>query len=488
MAIVDHHWFPYFEFARAADNASFVIRQKLEEVAHLVELYAAGMAGNDEVGQEWGKAWDTAANEFFPNASRLADAYGAIANRAYLAGVNVLNAEWIAAGREGPAPQPPTDPPTAVDQRRLIGNLPTAIGDNGDSLHTDIPNLLREIGFKVPNGNHIKLADTGKVLEELRAIIRDKTDDVRKYGREPGPRDSDAARRLYDEYLNNVLAPSGMVEADAASLVQSAKGFGEQIVKQRNDIESEMRALTRDVGITVVIGLAGTVITATGSDWAAAGVTTARVVSAANRIRGFIQLLRAASRTLCTTLSTVRTTAAAVRLLTETIHKPLATFEVDPDTGAIKTGAIFPKWKQEAWERYLADCHTRPSGCLSMEEWSRKYDQLMENTSQGSEWDREVGALMGYTPENGWQPQRQVDGVPGRRYDFVHYDEDGEPDELVENKSGRLDNEQLEKDEQGLKDGYAITYNIRSPLSPSDQRKLDRLQAEYPHMTVNYFY
>ncbi|MCP2290043.1 hypothetical protein [Nocardia amikacinitolerans] len=488
MAIVDHNWFQYFEFARAADNASFVIRQKLEEVAHLVELYAASMAGNDEVGQQWGKAWDTAANEFFPNASRLADAYGAIANRAYLAGVNVLNAEWIAAGREGPAPQPPTDPPTAVDQRRLIGNMPTSIGDNGDSLNTDIPDLLREIGFKVPNGNDIKLADTGRVLEELRAIIRDKTDDVRKYGREPGPRDANEARLLYNEYVDNVLAPSGMVEADAASLAQSAKGFGEEIVKQRKDIETEMRALTRDVGITIAAGLAGTVITATGSDWAAAGVTAARVTIAANRIKNLIQLLNAAARTLGTTLSTVRTTAAAVRLLQETIHKPLATFEVDPDTGAIKTGAVFPKWKQDAWERYLADCHNRPSGCLSMEEWSKKYDQLMANSSQGSEWDREVGALMGYTPEDGWQPQRHVEGVPDRRYDFVHYNEDGVPDELVENKSGRLDNEQLVKDEAALKFGYPVTYNIRSPLSPSDQRKLDDLQSEYPSLTVNYFY
>lgn len=488
MAIVEENWFKYFEFARAADNASFVLRQKLEEAAHLVELYADGMAGDDDVGQAWGTAWNTAANEFFPNASRLADAYGAIANRAYLAGVNVLNAEWIASGREGPAPQPPYEPPEYVDQRRLIGNMPSAIGDNGDGLNTDIPDLLREIGTKVPNANNIKLVDTGKVLEELRAMIENKKDDVRKYGREPGPRDSDAARLLYDEYLENVLGPSGMVEADAATLASAATGFGEQIVQQRMGIESELRALTRDVGITVVVGLAGTVVTATGSDWAAAGVTAVRVTVAANRIRRLIQLLSNSAKEMSTTLTAARTTAAAVRLLNETIHKPLATFEVDPDTGAIKTGSIFPKWKQDAWERYLADCHTRPSGCMSMEEWSKKYDQLMANVSQGTEWDREVADLMGYTPENGWKPQQRVEAVPDRVYDFVHYNEDGVPDEYVENKSGRLDDEQLVKDEGALDQGYRITYNIRSPLSPSDQRKLDRLQSEYPNLTVNYFY
>ncbi|MGW5572807.1 hypothetical protein ACWEVD_16525 [Nocardia thailandica] len=110
----------------------------------------------------------------------------------------------------------------------------------------------------------------------------------------------------------------------------------------------------------------------------------------------------------------------------------------------------------------------------------------MENSGTGSEYDQKVAEIMGYTPEEGWKPQQQVDGVPGRRYDFVHYDEDGEPDELVENKSGRLDREQLEKDEGALQDGFNVTYNVRGPLSNSDQKELDRLKSIYgDKFTVN---
>src|SRR5690606_11068501 len=120
--------------------------------------------------------------------------------------------------------------------------------------------------------------------------------------------------------------------------------------------------------------------------------------------------------------------------------------DIDRDTGERKIEIKWPKSKQEAWERYLEDCPTRKGGCKSMEEWSRLYDQLMENNGNGDEWDKEVAALLGYTPEAGWKPQQRVEGVPNRIYDHVHYDENGNPDELVENKSGSLDSKQLVKD------------------------------------------
>lgn len=247
--------------------------------------------------------------------------------------------------------------------------------------------------------------------------------------------------------------------------------------------------LTNQAAVTIGIGVAGTVVTATGSNWAAMGVNAARVGSTALRIRSMVETVQTASRHVGTLLADIRVTASVVRLMADTISKPLTNFEFDPDTGAIKTRPVFPKWKQDAWERYLQECPTRPGGCMSMEEWSKKYDQLMENSSNGSEWDREVADITGYNEENGWKPQQHVDGVPGRRYDFVHYDENGTPDELVENKSGRLDTSQLDKDEQALDRGFRVTYNLRAPLSPSDQKRLESLKAEYgDRFTVNYHY
>ncbi len=81
--------------------------------------------------------------------------------------------------------------------------------------------------------------------------------------------------------------------------------------------------------------------------------------------------------------------------LAETTEKPLATFEINED-GTVKTSPVFPKWKQDAWELYIAN-----GVDLTMEDWSRKYDQLMENVGNGSEWDLQVGDLLGCSEENG---------------------------------------------------------------------------------------
>ncbi|GHP19492.1 hypothetical protein RN2511_042280 [Rhodococcus sp. NKCM2511] len=76
--------------------------------------------------------------------------------------------------------------------------------------------------------------------------------------------------------------------------------------------------------------------------------------------------------------------------LAETTEKPLATFEINED-GTVKTSPVFPKWKQDAWERYIAN-----GGDLTMEDWSRKYDQLRRTSgtapSGTSRWEICSGA------------------------------------------------------------------------------------------------
>ncbi len=488
MAIADYNWFNFFAFAAAADTASLKIREAIETYAPELEIDGSGMAGSDEkVGQVWGREWDTAINRFLPAACQLADAYGAIGNRAYYAGVNQMLAEWIANGRTGAVPQPPTSPPQHADQRRPYGNLPSSIGATGDPLITDIAGLVEEVGIPLPTGNDEKLKKVGDALKALATVVQEQTDAVRVFGREPGARDSEDARKLYDEYVESVLGPSGMVASDANTLATASTTFGEQIVKQREDMKSACNQFLAEAAITIGIGLLGTVVTVGGSDVAAGVITATRVTACANRIRTSVELLISVVRLAKSTFALVKLTNTTIQLMTKTVQKPVVKIDIDRDTGERKITISFPKWKQEAWERYLETCHLRPGGCKTMEEWSRLYDQLMENTGNGSEWDQKVAEIMGYTPEEGWAAQRHVEGVDGRRYDFVHYNEDGEPDELVENKSGRLDREQLEKDEGALRDGFKVTYNLKSELSPSDQRALDRLKSIYgDRLTINY--
>ncbi|MEV0688197.1 hypothetical protein AB0I35_30460 [Nocardia sp. NPDC050378] len=488
MAIAHYSWFNFFEFAVVADTASGKIREVIDNHAENLEYNGSGMAGSDEqVGQVWGKEWDTAFNRFLPAVCQLADAYGAISNRAYYAGVNQLYVEWVANNRVGAVPQPPTGPPQNADQRRSYGNMPTSIGATGDPLITDIAGLVEQIGIPLPTGNDEKLKNVGASLKAIATVVQEQTDAVRKVGREPGDRDSEDARKLYDEYVEGVLGPSGMAASDANTLASAATTFGEQIVKQRQSMEDACHQFLAEATITLGVGVLGTVVTVGGSDVAAGVITATRITSCANRIRTSIELLIAIVRMARSTFALVKLSNTAIQLMSKTVQKPVVKVDIDKDSGERKMQITFPNWKQEAWERYLETCHLRRGGCKTMEEWSRLYDQLMENTGNGSEWDQKVAEIMDYTPEEGWAAQRHVEGVDGRRYDFVHYNEDGEPDELVENKSGRLDTEQLAKDEGALEQGYRVTYNLKSDLSPSDQRALDRLKSIYgDRLTINY--
>ena len=212
-----------------------------------------------------------------------------------------------------------------------------------------------------------------------------------------------------------------------------------------------------------------TLVTAGVSDLAAAGLTTVRVAATGRRIYSVIRVLSADSAAVSSSLNSVRAAGGLSARLVETINKPLATFEINED-GTIKTSPVFPKWKQDAWERYQGD--------LSMEEWSKAYDNLMNNVSNGSAWDQQVKEIMGYTEENGWISQcRDEDLAPGRVWDFCNE----ELNTSIENKSGRIDPEQLAKDEEALRNGRRIEYNLRDPISPGQVAMLDRLVALYPN-------
>lgn len=465
---VDHDW--YFRIAGAANNASWCIREAVVTCAKNIDLYS-GIAGDDEGGAEWGKTYDSVMPDFILNVCRLADACGSIASRAYQGGLNHLNAEFAASGGQGPAPQPPGPPPDSVDQRVPLAGPPSAVANNGEGLDTNIPELLDEIGVRVPNGNADHLIAVGTALAELRNTIADKTEDLIAATRPPTEPYGPDAEALYNEMTSNVIAPAGYIKEDATVLASAATDFGTAIVERRKDISDEMASLGTQLAITVVIGIAATVVTAGASDVAAAVVSGGRVARGGHRIYRVIQSLREETSTLNSKMSQLQAVGSVTAKLIETIGKPLTSFDVNED-GTIKSSGVFPKWKQDAWERYLAN-----GGDLSMEEWSKKYDQLMKNISNGSEWDQKVKEILGYDEDKGWKSQyRDPEIADGRIWDFAN----PETRELIENKSGRLDYEQLEKDEIALRLGWNVTYNLKVPLPESQLRRLEELAEKYP--------
>ncbi|WP_078345283.1 hypothetical protein [Mycobacteroides chelonae] len=152
-------------------------------------------------------------------------------------------------------------------------------------------------------------------------------------------------------------------------------------------------------------------------------------------------------------------------------------FERRPD-GTIKpTIRYFDRAKWEAWQRYL-----ERGGDWDIDRWSQAYDQLKENATNGWWFDQQIADIMGYDKEDGWRSQYgNADIAAGRRWDWAQLVDDT-PIELVENKSGRLDFDQLRLDERALQQGISVTYNINSKYAYSEAElaALQQLQDRYP--------
>jgi len=98
---------------------------------------------------------------------------------------------------------------------------------------------------------------------------------------------------------------------------------------------------------------------------------------------------------------------------------------------------------------------------------------------------------MGYSKNDGWTDQfgsrkSDLEKVPvtGRVWDWAN----PELKQVVENKSGRLDMDQLAIDEDALEAGWDVTYNINAkhPYTAGELAALQRLQDKYPdQFTVN---
>ncbi|WP_141216935.1 hypothetical protein [Rhodococcus sp. 14-2483-1-2] len=87
----------------------------------------------------------------------------------------------------------------------------------------------------------------------------------------------------------------------------------------------------------------------------------------------------------------------------------------------------------------------------------------------------QVGELLGFHEENGFVAQyRDPSIVDDHVWDYANTDPDVRL--LVENKSGRMEYAQLDKDEEALREGWNVQYNLRDPISPAQIARLDALR------------
>ena len=352
--------------------------------------------------------------------------------------------------------------------------LSSSIGDNGPGLQVALYGLESAVGKPVPNADHYGLSQTAESWSTFSSTIHEAVSDVSHGVRRPDPELSDATK-FYDS-ITSLSGPGDALGSDAQSLSSLTAMFSTGVVEMRRNIEKQLlwTALLLD-GVALVVAGATTVSGGVSIGAATRGVR-GTVESAGNNIRGFINTLQ----TITTLIDTFSPQFVSVMktLLDKERFVDIEIF--DPD-GTRTHHYRIPLTKWLAWLNYLE----RGGQEWQWDRWSDNYDQLKENAVNGWWFDQWVAEVKGYNKESGWTPQfgsklehQELVPVLDRVWDWANI----EQRQLVENKHGALDLDQLAQDELALERGWSVTWNINDkyPYTANEIAALERLEKLFP--------
>jgi hypothetical protein len=469
--VVDPDW--YFHTAAVLGQAASELAGAGGTVAD-ASTFAIHMAGDDPIGSGWGGKYDTAATNTVQGVAALSRAWSALAGRVYQAGVNHAWAEFRAGRGRLPSPANLPHRP-AISQPSL--SVQSSVGDNGTGLTDILPNLNEVVGVQAPNADTTKLDNAATAWSRLATTISQTVDKVTHGVKRPDPSLPDAT--VFYDTIVQVTAPGDALSADAQSLSSLSSNFSAATATLRQQISSEVNTTALLLGGSAAVSILATRVVGAASIRAEAAVARRMIQRAGDNIRGFVNALRTAAAVIDTFQPVFQTAMKAI--LDKNSLVPAEGFERNPD-GTIKpTIRYFDRAKWEAWQRYL-----ERGGDWDIDRWSQAYDVLKENAANGYWYDQQVAEVLGYTGDENWHKQySNADIAPGRRWDWAYLVGD-QPVELVENKSGRLDFDQLRLDEQALARNIDVTYNINANYnySAAEIAALERLQKLYPDQFI----
>ncbi|MEV6322406.1 hypothetical protein AB0M45_14600 [Nocardia sp. NPDC051787] len=305
MGVLVIDWQTYYDAAKKCHSLATDLRTADKPVRDAVKGECAGMAGDAPGCEQWGRAYDRAAQETMQTCTNLADALTHFGNMLYAAGYN-----WALANKSNPMP----DRPTATAMSEYKVSIPTSVGSNGDGVtegNGSIPGfydalvgkIQDEFGSKLPNGNKDKLAkaaSTWKTFAEHPTItgtparitaISNLFDDIQ---------DKKGLEALLG-HLTTLNSGATQLAAASVNLAAPIGEYSEATADVRDKFKEAVTNALIAAGATVVIGVAASWITAALSN-VAAGVgvlaiagNTARVLKSTYDISKLIRIIGAAA-------------------------------------------------------------------------------------------------------------------------------------------------------------------------------------------------
>ncbi len=215
----------------------------------------AGMGGDDEHGTAWAVAYDRRAAELVGMTKLLVDALERFGTVVAVAGYNWAIADYNANPATAKSARPPVPPLAAV--ARYEGShaaAPSAVGDNGSGLQSNLPTLLDAVAEPIPNGD----------IDRLHAAVTA----WEKFADEPAiaglARDIDSVRTTFDhldspdardiiEHVEKLRSAAEEVAAAAAACASHVHRRHEILVNLRHAIGADTVEFLRPLGVDTVV-------------------------------------------------------------------------------------------------------------------------------------------------------------------------------------------------------------------------------------------
>lgn len=447
------------------------------------------MAGTDPGGTQWGSAYDNAVVGITGVTQDVINGVYRLAGLLEMTGFN--HGQANSASTPGGAAQ--TTDTMSYDHEVFLATPPPACGGSGSAPHGW--GLISDlVGYVWPNGHQDKLRAAASAWSTAARSVTFAGDEVpaavAEISMQTSPEVADATQAC-----NDMGTHISELSAAYNSMSTACDDYARHLDDAHSQVIDELESLLEwTVGLEIGGGLLA-VVTVGISEAAANTALAARCAVVAARVGSIlarlIELAGEAAHTIVNALARVieisqkLTALLSTKLsrITATIVKRLPGLTKDAEelaTGGLKVAAEETAADDALYEKYVAGKQAAGETPRSREAWQKKWDTLRTNKLNGDAYRDQVAEDMGITPgKNGWQTEYHEKDL-GRYFDIAN-----PTDQVaIEVKSGSTPPGkalvQMSKDEQAVEDGWIITWQLKTELSPTLMARLQELADKYP--------
>lgn len=471
----------------AARNINIVGLQLTDAVTKATNNLSgfAGMAGTDTAASTFASSYDSAANSLVEALGKMGEGAAKVGLILATSAHNYNDANAAAAHKPppdiGPMPEQPFGcPPTP--------NVPNAMGDPSPGpWWWDL--IVSYVQGKLwPNGHQDQLR---KAESEWKFIAQWTIRQAELLWEGMGQLRAQDAEDIEAGWsvASDVYEQLFTVSEHAKALAQMCADHARNIDEAHSAIENAVAELGITTALIWAAGALLTPVTAGGSDYAAAGITAAKLAQVGSKVAAIVTRFEGAAVAVAAGGARVAPAAASVstamaRVAALPVVRVAATGANAGRVGAQEQESLKQLARERDYEKYVKGKQSKGEPYRSYDDYLKERDRWDRIGEQGDTEEFRIRDEHGLTEANGWKHQQVAPDGPGRFQEGSRiWDYADIPNQrAAEIKSGSVPEadfaRQLAIDKKYVTErDWEITYYLKEPLSPSQMTRLADLES-----------